>query len=144
MTKSQSMMNIFLLVFLVLVLYFMMIRPQKKRDKEAKEMRDSLTKGDEIVTIGGFIGRIVTITNDTVVININAGKGTTNVEILKSAISTIKSPNTMAREREEKKAEAAEKEKEVKTSTTKKVTPKKLTPKKEESVETPAETEEAE
>ncbi len=141
MTTNQSVMNIVLLVFLVLVLYFMMIRPQKKRDKAAKEMRESLTKGDEIVTIGGFVGRIVTITNDTVVININAGKGTTNVEILKSAISTIKSPNTVAREREEKKAEAIEnKEKEVKTSTTKKVTPKKLTPKKEES----AETEEAE
>ncbi len=137
MTTNQSVMNIVLLVFLVLVLYFMMIRPQKKRDKAAKEMRESLTKGDEIVTIGGFVGRIVTITNDTVVININAGKGTTNVEILKSAISTIKSPNTVAREREEKKAEALEnKEKEVKTSITKKVTPKKLTPKKEESVET--------
>lgn len=137
MTTNQSVMNIVLLVFLVLVLYFMMIRPQKKRDKAAKEMRESLTKGDEIVTIGGFVGRIVTITNDTVVININAGKGTTNVEILKSAISTIKSPNTVAREREEKKAEALEnKEKEVKTSITKKVMPKKLTPKKEESVET--------
>ena len=103
MKTNATMMNLILLVFFIGIIYFMMIRPQRKRDKEAKEMRDGLTRGDEIITIGGFIGKVVAINSDTVVINLNAGKGSTNVE------------------------------RDVKTSTTKKVTPKKLTPKKDES-----------
>ena len=95
-------------------------------------MRDGLTRGDEIITIGGFIGKVVSINSDTVVINLNAGKGSTNVELLKTAIGSVKTPNTAARQ-EKKEAAEATKEQEVKTSTTKKVTPKKLTPKKEES-----------
>lgn len=133
MKMNAGMMNMLLLVFFIFIIYFMMIRPQRKRDKEAKEMRDGLTKGDEVITIGGFIGKVVSINAETVVINVNAGKGTTNVEILKTAIGSVKTPNTAARQ--EKKEVAEEKEKEVKTSTTKKVTPKKLTPKKEEDAE---------
>ncbi len=131
MKMSANMMNMLLLVFFLLIIYFMMIRPQKKRDKETKEMHDSLTKGDEVVTIGGFVGKIVSINGDRVVININAGKGSTNVEILKNAIGSVITPNAAARAEKEEKAEEV-KEREVKTSTTKKVTPKKLTPKKEE------------
>lgn len=134
MKASSQTLNMLLLVFFLLIIYFMMIRPQRKRDKETKEMHAGLTKGDEVVTIGGFVGKIVSINGDRVVININAGKGTTNVEILKTAIGNVVTPNAAARAEKEEKAEE-EKEKEVKTSTTKKVTPKKLTPKKEDSEE---------
>ena len=132
MKTNETMMNLILLVFFIGIIYFMMIRPQRKRDKEAKEMRDGLTRGDEIITIGGFIGKVVAINSDTVVINLNAGKGSTNVELLKTAIGSVKTPNTAARQ-EKKEAAEETKERDVKTSTTKKVTPKKLTPKKDES-----------
>ncbi len=56
------------IVLLVAVFYFLMIRPQKKRDKAEKEMRNSITIGDEISTIGGIIGRVVSIKDDVFVI----------------------------------------------------------------------------
>lgn len=48
--------------------YFLLIRPQKKRDKEVQKMRENIEIADEIVTIGGIIGRIVSIKDDTIVI----------------------------------------------------------------------------
>ncbi len=49
------------LVVLIVVFYFVLIRPQRKRDKQEREMRNSISVGDEISTIGGFIGRVVSI-----------------------------------------------------------------------------------
>ena len=57
-------MNLSLPVLMVVLLYFFMIRPQKKRDKEEREMRNSIQVGDEISTIGGFIGKVVSIKDD--------------------------------------------------------------------------------
>ena len=57
----QTVMGILPLVLMVALLYFFMIRPQKKRDKEEREMRNSIQVGDEISTIGGFIGKVVRI-----------------------------------------------------------------------------------
>ncbi len=62
-----------LLMFLPLILifalmYFMMIRPQKKREKEEKKMRDNLQVGDELLTIGGIYGRVISLKEDAVVI----------------------------------------------------------------------------
>ena len=59
------------LIFMVLlfaVMYFILIRPQKKKDKEAKAMQSSLQVGDEIVTIGGIVGLVVQVNEDTIVI----------------------------------------------------------------------------
>ena len=56
------------LVLVFVVFYFMLIRPQKKRDKEVQKMRSSLEVGDEIVTSGGIIGRVVSLKEDTIVI----------------------------------------------------------------------------
>lgn len=50
------------------VMYFMLIRPQRKRTKEEKELRESIQVGDEIVTIGGIYGRIISLKEDAVVI----------------------------------------------------------------------------
>ena len=55
-------------VVLGALFYFMLIRPQKKKQKEEKKLRDSLQIGDEILTIGGFYGKIVSIIEDAVVI----------------------------------------------------------------------------
>ena len=57
------------LVAIIAIMYFVMIRPQKKKQKEEQKMRDSLQVGDEIVTIGGINGRIVSIKEDTLIID---------------------------------------------------------------------------
>lgn len=56
------------MILLLVVFYFLLIRPQKKKEKEAAKMRDSLEIGDEIVTIGGIIGRVVALKEDHIVI----------------------------------------------------------------------------
>lgn len=73
-------------VVIIAVFYFLLIRPQKKREKEAKNMMDALKKGDRIVTIGGFYGRIVSVKDDAVVINLG---GDNKVKIEKAAVRTV-------------------------------------------------------
>lgn len=75
-----------ILVFIFLM-YFILIRPQRKKDKEVADMRSSLAIGDEIVTIGGICGRIIKVTDDSVVIQGGADK--TKFEIKKWAVSTV-------------------------------------------------------
>lgn len=58
---------------LLLVFYFFMIRPQQKRQKEQKNFRESIKKGDMIVTIGGLHGKIVAMSNDTVTLEADKG-----------------------------------------------------------------------
>ena len=78
---------IIMLVGLVAVFYFLMYRPQKKQEKEAQEMKNNLAVGDEITTIGGIIGEIVSIKDETCVIETTKDK--TKIRILKSAISRV-------------------------------------------------------
>ena len=75
------------LVLVVVFFYFFLIRPQKKQEKEANNMRNSLTVGDEITTIGGIIGKIVSIKDETCVIE--TAHERTKIRILKSAISRV-------------------------------------------------------
>jgi len=56
------------IVLIFVVMYFLLIRPQKKKEKEAQEMRNSVQVGDEVITAGGIIGRVVSLREDTVVI----------------------------------------------------------------------------
>ena len=69
---------------ILLVFYFALIRPQKKREKEAEKMRNSLEVGDEIVTVGGVIGRVVVIKEDNIVIE--TGGDRSKVRIARWAI----------------------------------------------------------
>ncbi len=59
---------IIMLVAMFAILYFFMIRPQKKKQKEEEKMRNNLQPGDEIMTIGGFFGRVISVKEDSVVI----------------------------------------------------------------------------
>lgn len=70
---------------LVVVFYFFMIRPERKRKKETEEMRSSLSAGDPIVTIGGLTGRIVEMTDDSIVFE--TGEDRVRIEVKKWAIS---------------------------------------------------------
>ncbi len=69
--QPKSMNPIVLILFYVLIfgaLYFFMLRPQKKKQKEEKELREHLQIGDQVVTIGGIYGRVISLKEDTMVI----------------------------------------------------------------------------
>ena len=72
---------------LLAIMYFVMIRPQKKQEQAQNEMRNNLAVGDEITTIGGIIGKIVSIKEETCVIETSHER--TKIRILKSAVSRV-------------------------------------------------------
>ena len=74
--------TIIMIVVMIAIFYFLLIRPENKRKKQAEEMRNSLKKGDWLTTIGGIYGRVVSITDRTVVIE-------TSMEFVKSAIGSV-------------------------------------------------------
>ena len=75
------------MVVMLVALYFFGMRPQKKQEKAQNEMRNSLKVGDEITTIGGIIGKIVSIREETCVIE--TAHERTKIRILKSAVSRV-------------------------------------------------------
>ena len=80
----------FPLIFMLILMVGMIIfnsRSQKKRDKEAQDMRDSLQVGDEVTTIGGIIGKVVSIKDDTFVLETTKEK--THIRFLKGAIRSV-------------------------------------------------------
>lgn len=76
-----------MLAGLFVVMYFVMIRPQRKQEKEQNDMRNNLAVGDEITTIGGIIGKIVSIKEETCVIETSHER--TRIRILKTAVSRV-------------------------------------------------------
>ena len=107
---DQGMSTIIMLVILFAIMYFLMIRPENKRKKKAQEMRDSLKKGDVITTIGGIVGKIVSVTKDTIIIETSEDR--VRMELTKWAVSTTgvqtgEQPENEKKKKEEKK-EAAE------------------------------------
>ena len=79
--------TIMMIVLMIAIFYFLMIRPENKRKKQAEEMRSALKKGDWLTTIGGVYGRVVAITDRTVVIETSEDR--VRVEFLKSAIGQV-------------------------------------------------------
>ena len=100
---------IIMMVVLIAVFYFLMIRPENKRKKQAEEMRSSLKKGDWLTTIGGVYGRIVAITDRTVVIETSEDR--VRIEFLKSAIGSVGTldEQAAAAQRGSRKSKKAEK-----------------------------------
>ena len=80
-------MTVAMIAVFVLVFYFFGIRPQKKQEREAAEMRNNLMVGDEITTIGGIIGKIVSIKDETMVIETT--RDHTRIRLLKSAVRSV-------------------------------------------------------
>ncbi len=78
---------IVMLVLIVVFFYFFLIRPQKKQEKQANEMRNALQVGDEITTIGGIIGEIVSIKEET--ITIETSRDRTKIRFLRSAVRSV-------------------------------------------------------
>ena len=70
----------------ILIFYFLIIRPQRKRDKEAKDMLAAIKKGDKIVTIGGIRGTVAIVKESTIIVKVDDN---TRIEFSKSAISAV-------------------------------------------------------
>lgn len=84
---GQSGLSSFLpLVIIIAIFYFMLIRPQMKRTKEQKSMMENLSKGDEVVTVGGMLGKITKMGDDFITLSISDN---VDVKVQKHAISNV-------------------------------------------------------
>ena len=101
--------SIFMLIAMLGVFYFMLIRPENKRKKEAEQMRSTVKTGDKITTIGGIIGTVVHVKEDRIVIETSADQ--VRMEIAKWGISSNETAEeaakTEAKKAQEAKAKAA-------------------------------------
>jgi len=80
------------LILMFVVMYFLMIRPQQKKAKEQRQMMDALTRGDEIVTAGGILGRISKVNDTYITIEIAAN---TEIVVQKHAVTTLLPKGTL-------------------------------------------------
>ena len=80
-------MGLIIMILMFVVLYFIMIRPQKKQEKKDAEMRQNLAVGDEVTTIGGIIGKVVSIKDETFVLETTKDK--TKIRFLKGAVRSV-------------------------------------------------------
>lgn len=115
---GQNMGPLISLVLLFFIMYFLLIRPQKKREKAVNVMRSAIKVGDEVITIGGICGKIVKTKDETLTIQVGADK--TKFEIMRWAVSKIvneesapsnskKSAKAEAKAEQEESAEAPKK-----------------------------------
>ena len=84
LTNGSSDYTIYFLVAIFVIFYFFMIRPQNKKRKQLNEMRESLKKGDNVITIGGIHGKVVEVKDDTIIVSVDAN---TKLKVDKSSIS---------------------------------------------------------
>jgi preprotein translocase subunit YajC len=94
------------IVLLLVVFYFILIRPQSKKQKETEKMLSSIKKGDKVVTIGGLYGTVTSVREKTVVLKVDEN---TKMEFLRSAISSIESREDKEVEDKSEKTETADK-----------------------------------
>lgn len=80
-------MSIVMIVVMIAIFYFFMIRPQRKQEKETAEMRNNIQIGDEITTIGGVIGKVISIKDNTILVETSGDR--TKIRFLKTAVSRV-------------------------------------------------------
>ena len=102
----------FMLIGMFALMYFIMIRPENKRKKEAEQMRSALKAGDEITTIGGITDKVVSVKDDRFVIETGADQ--VRIEFAKWALSTNDTAAAAAKEKQKKEQEAKAKAKAAK------------------------------
>ncbi|MBQ3136086.1 MAG: preprotein translocase subunit YajC [Clostridia bacterium] len=115
--SSSSM--IIMLVAMFAIMYFLMIRPQKKRQKEEQAMRDAVEVGDEITTIGGICGKVVTTKEDSLIIETGADRNRMMIKRWAVQINNTATERMQA-EREAAKAAAIKAKEEKKAAKEKK------------------------
>ena len=104
--------TVVMLIGMFALMYFIMIRPENKRKKEAEQMRSNLKVGDEITTIGGITGKVVNIKDDKFVVETGADQ--VRIEFAKWALSTNDTAAAAAKEKQKKAQEAKAKAKAAK------------------------------
>lgn len=87
MPKNQIIMSVGLWVVIFVAFYFILIRPQKKKDQKLREMRDSVERGDTVVTIGGIIAKVAKVEEERIVLEL--GPNRTKVPFEKWAIGRV-------------------------------------------------------
>jgi preprotein translocase subunit YajC len=111
--------TMFLMIGLMIaVMYFVMIRPQRKRQKEEQTMRDSIEVGDEITTIGGIMGRVVTVKEDSIIIE--TGSDRAKIKFARWCVSVNNTANEKLQAERDAKNAALAKEREEKAQAKKK------------------------
>ena len=107
-TPGDTASMLIMIVVMIAMVYFMMIRPEKKRKKEAEETRASIKNGHKVTTIGGIVGVVVDVKEETFVMETSADR--VRIEFRKWAISTndtaVEEAKAEAKRREEEKAKA--------------------------------------
>ena len=101
-----------MLIGMIVLFYFLMIRPENKRKKEAEQMRSALKEGDKITTIGGIVGTVVSVKDDKFVIETGADQ--VRIEFAKWALSTNETAAAAAKDKKQKEQEAKAKAKAAK------------------------------
>ncbi len=91
-----------------LIFYFLIIRPQNKRQKETKAMLEQLKKGDKVQSIGGIRGTIKTVKEDSILVTVD---GNTDLEFVRSAIANVIKPEEKTQEKEKKETKKESEEK---------------------------------
>ena len=107
-TQGGGMTSIIMIVAMIAVFYFLMIRPENKRKKEAEQMRSAVKTGDQVTTIGGIVGTVVSVKDDKFVMETSADQ--VRIELAKWAISSNETAaaaaKAEAKKRQEEKAKA--------------------------------------
>ena len=104
-TTSSPYSMILLMIGMFAIMYFVMIRPQKKRQKEEMEMRNAIDVGDEVTTIGGICGRVVSVKENHLIIE--SSSAGSKIQILRGAVQSNDTANArLQAEREAARAEA--------------------------------------
>ena len=100
--------TLLMMVLMIAIFYFMLIRPENKRKKEAEQMRSAVRKGDKITTIGGIVGKVVMVNPNTIVIETSDDR--VRLELTKWAVSQagVQTGEQPAAEKKDKKAEKKE------------------------------------
>ena len=109
---AGGMYTIIMLIVMVGIMYFLMIRPENKRKKEAEAMRNAMKAGDEVVTIGGITGKVVQVKDDKFVIETGADQ--VRIEVEKWGIGSNKTAAEAAKAKAKKDEEAKAKAKAAK------------------------------
>ena len=110
---SGSMLTpILMMVIMVAIFYFILIRPENKRKKEAQKMREAVKVGDKVVTIGGIVGTVVNVKDERFVMETSADQ--VRIEFEKWALSTNETADAKAKEEAAKAQEAKAKAKAAK------------------------------
>ena len=107
----QMIMTIGIWVVVIVAAYFLFIRPSRKRQKQEEELRNSIEIGDEITTIGGIVGRVISVREDDETFIMETGSEKTKMRFKKWAIASVDTPEKNPDKAEDKKAESKKEKK---------------------------------